>query len=115
MNMLEGFREFEWLDALVIGLLVVLAFGFVLGCMLVGGSASTADSISTDPHAISTTLLRGAGLLMAPGMLIAVLLQKDDIFGHPLASAAWAVALNTLLYGLAFWLIFKFLRRFLWK
>jgi len=115
MNVLERFREFGWLDALVVGLFVALVFAFVLGCMLVGGSATTVDSIRTDPHAISTILLRGAGLLMAPGMLIAFLLQKGNILGNPLAFAAWAVALNTVLYSVAFWLLLRFLRRFLSK
>jgi hypothetical protein len=115
MNLPERFREFEWLDVFVVGLLVALAFAFVVACMFVGGSAATADSIRTDPHAISSILLRSAGLLAAPGMLITFSLLKGNLLGNPLAFAAWAVGLDTLIYSVVFWLIFRFLRRFLWE
>jgi hypothetical protein len=113
MNVQERFRDFEWLDVLVVGLLVAIAFAFVLGCMAVGGSAATADSIRTDPHGVSAILLRSVGLLTTPGLLIALCLMKGNLLGNPLALVAWAVAVNTLLYSVAFWLLLRFVRRFL--
>jgi len=115
MNALERFRELEWLDVIVVGLVVVVAFAFTLVCTLIGGSAGTADSMRTDPDAFSTILLRCFGILMLPGMLITSPWLVGNPLGHPLAAFSVSIAINTAIYTVVFGLLLRFLRRFVRK